>query len=195
MRVALLVLVAAGCASSEPSFDVLSPEQPSASAGAPVSAPPPEDFKISSEELKKNAEEDRTDQLTPPSPFGGPTGPVVEPTAEGPAATEAVAEAAPAAAAPPAAEPTPTNAQPTPIAAPSPSPWPVRLVKTLPEAQPPRAILGLPDGSEIVVTPGVLLAEQGLVVMGIGKASVDLAQVRAAGDHAEVTALSISAQY
>ena len=35
--------------------------------------------------------------------------------------------------------------------------WPVRLVQTLPDTQPPRAILGLPDGRELVVSPGTLI--------------------------------------
>jgi hypothetical protein len=72
--------------------------------------------------------------------------------------------------------------------------WPLRLVATVPGAQPPRAILGLPGGDEIVVVPGTMLPEAGVVVMAIGAASVDLAEVTAAGDHAVVQGRTLQAQ-
>ncbi|MFH1463235.1 MAG: hypothetical protein ABIO70_02510, partial [Pseudomonadota bacterium] len=64
--------------------------------------------------------------------------------------------------------------------------WPLRLVATVAGAQPPRAILGLPGGAEVVVTPGTMLPEASVVVMAVGAASVELAEVRPAGDHAVV---------
>jgi len=72
--------------------------------------------------------------------------------------------------------------------------WPLRLVATVPGAQPPRAILGLPGGAEVVVTPGTMLPDVGVVVMAIGSESVDLAEVRPAGDHAVVQGRSLQAQ-
>jgi hypothetical protein len=74
------------------------------------------------------------------------------------------------------------------------APWPIRLVATVPGAQPPRAILGMPDGTEKVVTPGSLLPEAGIVVVAVGKRTVDVAQIRPAGDHAEIRSLTLHAQ-
>jgi hypothetical protein len=72
--------------------------------------------------------------------------------------------------------------------------WPLRLVATVPGAQPPRAILGLPGGDEVVVTPGAMLPEAGVVVMAIGAESIELAEVRPAGDHATVQGRTLQAQ-
>jgi len=73
--------------------------------------------------------------------------------------------------------------------------WAIRLVSTLPEAQPPRAIVGLPDGREIVVTPGSMVPDAGLVVLSIGTQGVQLARVQAMGDHATVDPISLTPQY
>jgi hypothetical protein len=78
---------------------------------------------------------------------------------------------------------------------PSPVQWPVRLLSTLPTAQPPRAILGLPSGEERVVSPGSILADQGLVVMMVTAGHVQLAKVEPAGDHATIETIEIAAQY
>ncbi len=88
---------------------------------------------------------------------------------------------APAAAAPP--PPSPTSLAPFP---PPPQGWGVRLVSTVPGAQPPRAILGLADGTETVVTPGDLLPAAHLVVLAIGRDAVQVAEVTPVGDHAVV---------
>lgn len=73
--------------------------------------------------------------------------------------------------------------------------WPVRLVRTLPETQPPRAILGLADGREIVVSPGSMVPDQNLVVMAIGKQTAEVARVVPAGDHAVVSPMTLTALY
>ena len=73
--------------------------------------------------------------------------------------------------------------------------WPVRLVKTIPDAQPPRAVLGLPNGKEIVVTPGTLIPEAGLVVVAVGPSRVHLSQVKPQGDHASITSFTLDAMY
>jgi hypothetical protein len=73
--------------------------------------------------------------------------------------------------------------------------WPVRLVKTIPDAQPPRAVLGLPGGKEIVVTPGTMIPEEGLVVVAVGPDRVQLSQVKSHGDHASITSFTLDAMY
>lgn len=93
------------------------------------------------------------------------------------------------------AAPAPPPAPALTAALPSGSGWPVRLLSTLPQAQPPRAILGLPSGEERVVSPGTMLAEQGLVVMMVTADKVQLAHVEAAGDHARIDTIELSAQY
>ena len=71
----------------------------------------------------------------------------------------------------------------------------VRLVRTLPDTQPPRAILGLPDGTEIVVSPGSMVPAHGLVVVAIGRQSAQLARVTALGDHASVDSVTLTSMY
>ncbi|MCK6522547.1 hypothetical protein L6R49_14040, partial [Myxococcota bacterium] len=100
----------------------------------------------------------------------------------------APAEATPAEAAPPPEAP-PAVGLPTQPA------WAVRLLMTLPQAQPPRAALGLPSGEERVVSPGSMLPEVGLIVIAVGADSVQLARVTPAGDHAVVEPLTLTAQY
>jgi hypothetical protein len=73
--------------------------------------------------------------------------------------------------------------------------WPLRLVSTLTTTQPPRAILGLPDGEEIVVTAGEMVPKHNVVVMAVGQDRVQLAQVSPSGDHAQVSELVLVAQY
>lgn len=111
------------------------------------------------------------------------------------------AEADPAEAAPPPPEPTVQAAAPAAVSTPPlqgmglATGWPIRLVKAIPDAVPPRAIVGLPDGTELVVTPGAMLAAQGLIVMAIGKDQMQLAQVSAEGDHAKVIPMTLLALY
>jgi hypothetical protein len=73
--------------------------------------------------------------------------------------------------------------------------WGVRLVATLPAAQPPRAVLGLPSGKEVVVSPGSMVPEVGVVVIAVGRGTVDLALVTPEGDHARVEQRTLHAQY
>jgi hypothetical protein len=73
--------------------------------------------------------------------------------------------------------------------------WPVRLVTTVPRASPPRAILGLPDGREIVVNPGAMVPELGLVVIAIAPGSAELARIVPVGDHATIESITLQAQY
>jgi hypothetical protein len=68
-------------------------------------------------------------------------------------------------------------------------------VRALPDTQPPRAILGLPGGAEVVVTPGAMLPEHGIVVMSIGADKALIAKIGAEGDHAVVEELTLTSQY
>jgi hypothetical protein len=68
-------------------------------------------------------------------------------------------------------------------------------VKTLPETNPPRAILGLPNGEELVVSPGSMVPAHGLVVIAIGPNSAQIAQVTPQGDHAAVSPVTLQTMY
>lgn len=91
--------------------------------------------------------------------------------------------------------PAPAPALSSPEVLPATMRFPVRLLSTLPQAQPPRAVLGLPDGKEVVVSPGSVLGTEGLVVMAVMAGRVQLAVVTPAGDHAVIQSLELSAQY
>ena len=88
-----------------------------------------------------------------------------------------------------------TTLAPAAVGVPSDSRFPVRLVSTLPQAQPPRAIIGLPSGEEVVVAPGSILAADGLIVLSVSADRVQLARIEAAGDHAKIDNVEITAQY
>jgi len=113
--------------------------------------------------------------------------------APAPAEGAAVAEVAPAEAAVEPAAPPPEA--PPAMGLPTQPAWAVRLLMTLPQAQPPRAALGLPSGEERIVSPGSMLPDLGLIVIAVGADSVQLARVTPAGDHAVVEPLTLTAQY
>ncbi|MAA79060.1 MAG: hypothetical protein CL916_07340 [Deltaproteobacteria bacterium] len=69
--------------------------------------------------------------------------------------------------------------------------WPLRVVKTEVGLNPPRAILGLPNGEEVVIRPGMQLPEENLVVMSIGSKAVVLARIHTEGDYARVEHLTL----
>ena len=106
------------------------------------------------------------------------------------------------------AEPEPVVAEPEPVVVSAPSApvppavglasqpaWGVRLLSTLPHAQPPRAALGMPDGREVVVAPGSMLPEAGIIVVAVGANNAQLAKVTPEGDHAEIETVTLQAQY
>ena len=64
--------------------------------------------------------------------------------------------------------------------------WSVRLLRILPDVAPPRAVLGLPSGREIVVSPGTMIPEHDLVVMAIGTDAVQVDRIVADGDRTRV---------
>ena len=96
---------------------------------------------------------------------------------------------APAAPAAPQAEATAPTAPPSLWEPGVPVPaggWGVRLIGTLPEVQPPRAVLALQDGTEVVVTAGDLLADQRIVIMAVGRHAIQIAEITPQGFYAEV---------
>lgn len=109
-----------------------------------------------------------------------------------PALLRAPGEAPPRVAPPPVApvEAAPPAPQEIPVWDPA-EPLPdgsfgVRVLATLVDVQPPRAILGLTDGSERVVQAGAILEDHKLVVMAIGRDVVQLARVVPQGFYARV---------
>ncbi len=183
MSLLLLLVACESTATSGHPFSPVASQAPGAVA-APLDArfeEPAAPFKISSEELASKE--------APPGTTSVPTGELA-PSDAAVAALVAVPQTGPALGASgsfpgaPFAVGTSVSAQ-----------FPVRLLSTIPQAQPPRAVLGLPNGSEVVVSPGTVLADQGLVVMSVMAGRVQLAKVVAAGDHATIESLELSAQY
>lgn len=78
--------------------------------------------------------------------------------------------------------------------APSPT-WGVRVVSIVADAQPPRAILGLGDGREIVVEPGTFVPEERVIVMAIGAEAVQIAHVEPAGDRSRIETQVLTPMY
>ncbi len=72
--------------------------------------------------------------------------------------------------------------------------WPIRVVKTDMSLMPPRAILGFPDGSEVVVQSGHMLPQHNLVVMSIGAKVVGFAKIHSQCDHAKVETVELMSQ-
>ncbi len=71
----------------------------------------------------------------------------------------------------------------------------VRLVSTTAQSQPPRAILGLTDGREVVVEPGTMLPNERLIVLAIGQDAIQVAEVTPMGDRAKVESHMLQAMY
>lgn len=179
----LLLLVA--CESTATSGHPFTPaaSQPQTAAGPSADVrfeAPAAPFKISSEELA--SKEGPSDAASVPAGELAPSDAAV---------AALVAVPSPAGVASATAYPSAPFAAGTSVSA----QFPVRLLSTIPQAQPPRAVLGLPNGSEVVVSPGTVLADQGLVVMSVMAGRVQLAKVVAAGDHATIESLELSAQY
>jgi hypothetical protein len=137
-------------------------------------------FSISSEELATMGE---GEDVAPASP---------EATGDSPSSQTPPPPPPPVQAAPPAPPP-PTTSQGWPQTLGK--AWPVRLVTTVPNAVPPRAILGLPNGKEVVVNPGSMVPELGLVVVAISPGSAELAKIAPAGDHATIESVTLRSQY
>lgn len=200
VAVALVSLLLAGCEPMPSSGDIFSPVPATPPAGAPSASSA---VVSESEPVLGPALVVKEGGPGPDLPML-PATPTVEPGAEGtvadgapapgsPTAPEIPAPAVPDAPVAPGAVPVGASlATPTAVFAPSEG-WPVRLVATVPGAQPPRAILGLPGGEELVVTPGTMVPGANLIVVAIGRQTVDVAEITAVGDHATVKARTLHA--
>jgi hypothetical protein len=71
----------------------------------------------------------------------------------------------------------------------------IRLLAVILDVQPPRAVIGLPDGREQVVQPGAMVPEIGVVVLAIGRDAVQVAHVTPQGFYAKVDTETIRALY
>ncbi len=140
------------------------------------------------QEKAKDAADGVADASKPaePSPLDG----LASAALSGPAEPRAPGQTTPTGSAVPMATSAPPVADPTQVGG-----WPVRLLKTIPGAQPPRAVIGLPSGKEIVVTPGMMVPEEGLVVVAVGPDRVQLSQITPQGDHASITSFTLQAMY
>jgi hypothetical protein len=96
----------------------------------------------------------------------------------------------PAKVAPPEPEPAPAEVVPQMPAAAAAlaldAGWGVRLVAVLPNTQPPRAVLGLASGEEVVVEPGSFVEAARVVVLAVGSEGVQVAYVEPNGDRTKV---------
>jgi len=185
------------CEPTEPSQNIFEPVQIADPTPEPMAASVPasddldpewdvaEDanFVIDSSEMGSDQDDDAADE-------GVPVEPADEQAAIAPVSDDTPDQNKPSAA-PPVA--TPTAAAPADGA--SAEGWPLRLVSTVHQAQPPRAILGLPDGRELVVTPGDILAEEKIVILAIGDGIIQVAEISPNGDHAEIASRTLTAQY
>jgi hypothetical protein len=185
----LVVLMAAGCEQVESSGDVFAPvmEAPPAPVEAPAEEPEVEEFDFEADE---RVEEDAEPRDLAPDDLAASLGIEVLPeeTPEELVVAEidepVVMEIEIPEIEIPEAEPEPEAGWSVEV--PLEGSWGVRVVAVLRDAQPPRAILGLADGSERVVEPGTLVPEAGLVVMAIGRDAVQLAEVIPKGDHVRI---------
>lgn len=73
--------------------------------------------------------------------------------------------------------------------------WGLRLISTLPGTQPPRAVIALPDGKEIVVEPGTFLTEQRMVIVSIERDSVQVTKFTPDGNRAKSATETLVPQY
>jgi len=73
--------------------------------------------------------------------------------------------------------------------------WGVRLLATLHDVQPPRAVIGLPDGEEIVVQPGTFIEAHRLVVIAVGRDVIQLSKVTPQGFYAKVETQTIQSLF
>ncbi|TNE90660.1 MAG: hypothetical protein EP330_07670 [Deltaproteobacteria bacterium] len=175
----LLPILLIGCDNQiEPSGGIFEPvrETPAAPAAAAKPAPTPAeggfDFDADARDEEEAGVVEKVDgePVNIAAALGLPTpDPVPEPEPE--------PEVAPPVAAAPAWNP----------AQPIGGDWGVTVLSTTPQAQPPVAVLRFANGPDTVVHPGDLLADQGIVVMAIGRDAVQIARVSAEGDHAKVT--------
>ncbi|MCB9743376.1 MAG: hypothetical protein H6740_12310 [Alphaproteobacteria bacterium] len=179
----MLFLLLLACQSTEGSWETLFQpvpvEEPAAEAPAPAEDPLAAEFAAA--EALDEAEAGGWDDLAAAEEAGEPEA-VEAPEAAAPEAPKPAAEA-------------PVEAAPEAVGLATQPVWGLRLLGTIPQATPPRAAIGLPDGSEVVVAPGTLLPEVGVIVIAVGPNSAQIAKVTPAGDHATIESETLFAQY
>ena len=90
--------------------------------------------------------------------------------------------------------PTDTEVAETPVVtAPPVTSWGIRLVSTINDTTPPRAVLALTTGEEIVVRAGQMLPDAQMVILAIGQDVVQVANITADGDRALVESMTLNA--
>jgi hypothetical protein len=191
-----LMILLSGCQRVEPTADVLPPSKPrpkppveapapveaAPPAPPPAAAPPPEAAPaagMTDAELLAVAMGLDPAAVAKPAPGAAPSGPP---------SPEALPLPGAAPAAPP---PAPAWTPDTPLA----GTWGVRLVSIVADAQPPRAILGLPSGEEVVVEPGSFVVSEKIVVTAIGRQALQLVRVVPTGDHVRVESETLQPLY
>ena len=73
--------------------------------------------------------------------------------------------------------------------------WGIRLISTLHEVQPPRAVIALPSGEEVVVQPGTMLPDAHLVIIAIGKTAIQVARVTPQGFYAKIETETVASLF
>ncbi len=195
----ILMVVLMGCNEITPSGGLLDPVR----LEAPVVAPPvavdgdegePEapqdgfDFDGDPSDAEGEDDEPLTDQELQARLLGvdpsmlAPPEPKPEPEAAPAAATNVVVQAA---------APMPDWNPEAPLE----DAWGVRLISTLHDVQPPRAVIALPSGEEIVVQPGTMLPQARLVVLAVGKTAIQVARVTPQGFYAKVETETVAALF
>ena len=71
--------------------------------------------------------------------------------------------------------------------------WGVRLVSTINDTTPPRAVLALTTGEEIVVRAGQMLPDEKMVILAIGQDVIQVANITPDGDRALVESVTLNA--
>ncbi len=69
----------------------------------------------------------------------------------------------------------------------------LRVIATLHDVQPPRAVIATADGEELVVQPGQMLPRHRMVVLAVGRDAVQVAHVTPQGFYARVQTETIAA--
>ncbi|MBT3220064.1 MAG: hypothetical protein HN348_13320 [Proteobacteria bacterium] len=194
----LVALGVSGCQPMEEPGDLFQPVQNTQSKPAPVVTPRTSDEFFDFEADGRGGDEasdDSTDLTTLQARFLGykpddvPSSPLsTKPTTAHPAAP------VPTMPGPFLTPGAPSNRAFNPMA-PVPGSWGIRLVSTTSRADPPRAILGFPDGHEVTVRAGTLLPDEGIVVLAVGTNAVQVAEIVPAGDHARVKTKLITALF
>ena len=72
--------------------------------------------------------------------------------------------------------------------------WPITVIDTSYDLNPPRALIALPSGEEVSVQAGQMLPQYNLVVMSIGKKAVDFVRISQIGSQTKVEPLQIVSQ-